>query len=48
MSTPQLRVLIAYATRYGSTREVADHVGTVGFDNGATIEVVPAHSVAGR
>ncbi|MBM2616315.1 hypothetical protein JIG36_12185 [Actinoplanes sp. LDG1-06] len=48
MSTLPTRVLVAYATKNGSTREVADLIGTLAHDAGRPIEVVPAHAVAGR
>lgn len=39
------RLLVAYATRNGSTQEVAEAIGTVALAAGATIEVAPAHTV---
>ncbi len=42
MSQP---VLVTYATRYGSTREVAERIATVLRENGQTVEVQPARQV---
>src|SRR5690349_16792724 len=38
-------ILVAYATKHGSTREVAEALGTVASAAGFGIEVAPAHSV---
>jgi len=40
-------VLVAYATRNGSTREVAEAIGAVAHSAGAGFEVTPAHAVVG-
>jgi menaquinone-dependent protoporphyrinogen oxidase len=40
-------ILVVYATKNGSTREVAEAIGTVAAAEGAGIEVVPAHAVVG-
>ncbi|GID32337.1 flavodoxin domain-containing protein [Paractinoplanes brasiliensis] len=47
MSGPHTHVLVAFATRNGSTRQVAEFVGTVLHHAGAEVEVTPAHSVVG-
>lgn len=39
------RILVAYATRYGSTREVAERIGEVLGRRGAPVEVTSAESV---
>jgi menaquinone-dependent protoporphyrinogen oxidase len=39
------RILVAYATKHGSTRQVADAVATVALASGAAVEIVPAASV---
>lgn len=39
-------VLVAYATRYGSTREVAERVGATLRDRGSSVDVQPAESVS--
>jgi len=40
-------ILVVYATRNGSTREVAEAIGAVAMAEGADIEVVPVHAVGG-
>jgi menaquinone-dependent protoporphyrinogen oxidase len=40
-------VLVAYATRNGSTRGVAQAIGEVMLAAGVTTEIVPAHALAG-
>ena len=40
-------ILVAYATKNGSTREVAEAIGAVALAEGADVEVAPAHSVDG-
>ena len=42
MSNP---VLVAYATRYGSTQEVADKIAATLRQSGLTVEVQPAKQV---
>lgn len=39
------KLLVAYATRYGSTREVAEHVAATLRGQGSAVEVAPAASV---
>ena len=39
------RILVAYATRYGSTLEVAEKVGEILHDSGLKVEVRPAQNV---
>lgn len=38
-------ILVAYATRYGSTREVADSIGTDLREHGLTVDVLPVDDV---
>jgi len=40
-------ILVAYVTKNGSTREVAEAIGAVALAAGDDIEVVPAHAVDG-
>ena len=40
-------ILVAYATKNGSTREVAEAIGAVALAAGAEVEVTTAHSVTG-
>ena len=39
-------VLVAYATRYGSTREIAEAIGAALREEGATVDVLRADEVA--
>ena len=39
------RVLVAFATKYGATAEIAERIGQVLNDAGLTIDVVPVHRV---
>jgi len=41
------RVLVAYATKYGSTKEVAEKVAAALRDGGKDVDVRPAHETAG-
>lgn len=43
---PANRVLVAYATRYGSTREVAEAIAKVLVDSGLEVDVEPAREVS--
>ncbi|MBN1629076.1 MAG: flavodoxin domain-containing protein [Thermoleophilia bacterium] len=40
-----MKMLVTYATRYGSTREVADRVGATLRADGLTVDVLPVESV---
>jgi menaquinone-dependent protoporphyrinogen oxidase len=47
MEAAMSAILVAYATKHGSTREVAEAIGAVAMAEGAEVEVAPAHAVAG-
>jgi len=38
-------VLVAYATRYGSTKEVAEAIAATLWENGLTVDIQPLHDV---
>ncbi|HEY6959171.1 MAG TPA: flavodoxin domain-containing protein, partial [Candidatus Limnocylindria bacterium] len=40
-----MKVLLAYASRYGSTKAIAERIGSKIRETGITIEVVPAKQV---
>ncbi len=46
MRTVEDKILVAYATRYGSTREVAEVVGATMREQGLTVDVMPVKDVA--
>ena len=39
------QVLVAFATRYGATAEIAERIGQVIRDAGLTVDVIPVHRV---
>src|SRR5688500_16504486 len=41
------RVLVAYASKYGATTEIAEKIGQVLRDAGLNVDVLPAHQVDG-
>jgi len=40
-------ILVAYASKYGATKEIAERIGTVLSGNGEQVEVLPAETVKG-
>lgn len=41
------KVLVAFATKYGATGEIAERIGSVIRDAGLTVDVMPVHRVRG-
>ena len=39
------RILVAFATKYGATAEIAEKIGRVIRDSGLTVDVIPVHRV---
>jgi len=40
-----MRVLIAFASKYGATQDIAESIGTVLGESGAKVDVLPAGDV---
>jgi menaquinone-dependent protoporphyrinogen oxidase len=45
MHCPRTRVLVCYASRFGSTRAIAEHVAAVLSERGSSVDVKPASEV---
>jgi menaquinone-dependent protoporphyrinogen oxidase len=42
----EIKVLVAYASKYGATKEIAEKIGQVLGDAGLSVDVIPVHRVS--